>query len=305
MAQHLSSGEKGRESDPRKDSGLDLAKGKERWNAIRHALGSRMKALEVLAVLEGAKKAARTLCNEEKTRETRSFLESLGLIVETSDFKLILEPSVSSSFTEKSQTAPLQDSRNGHVVLYVSLKNTDAEQSKHCEMTQNHTLLGELLGYPSCCCAFFEKHFSSSHTDLTIDTLEGSSGFEFPFLLNIAARHVDASLLSHFPCSFSCERSLELAKKLLAVAKNHGQEDVFYLCLQTAVVYSEKEGVIFLQHPVKNGNIVSYSTTTSTAQGKLSYLLSDHNRITILGKHSFVAGDDKVESKDSGVMLFS
>lgn len=292
-------------SAPSRDISPEMAFAREKWDGLRHRLGSRLKTLEVLAVLEGAKGLARILCKEDSVQETLQQVHSLGLSVVSSDFKLILEPSSSTPFTETSITADLHDSRSGHIVLYVSKNEKQAELGKHFEMKQDHSALGTLLGYPSCCCIFFEKHFSRKHTDLTFDTLETSEGFEFSFLTNIAARHIDVSLLSHFPCSFSCKNSIEIAKKLLAIAKAYGQEDVFHLCLQTAIVYSEDEGIIFLQHPIKNGNTVSYSNATCTKEGKLFYLLNNSNRMTITDKHSFLVGEDSVSGKHIGVMLFA
>ena len=47
----------------------------------------------------------------------------------------------------------------------------------------NHKLLGKVLGYPECCCEFFENHFNEKNTDLTLSALENSDGIEFPFTL--------------------------------------------------------------------------------------------------------------------------
>ena len=48
-----------------------------------------------------------------------------------------------------------------------------------------------------------------------LPALEASKGIRYPFYTNICKRHVDLTLLSHFPCSFNCEKSIEQAKKHL------------------------------------------------------------------------------------------
>ena len=49
----------------------------------------------------------------------------------------------------------------------------------------------------------FQKNFDEKNIDLTLKVLKNSGGFEFSFYNNIAARHFDVALLSHFPVFFS------------------------------------------------------------------------------------------------------
>ncbi len=280
--------------------------GKEQlWKGMRQVLGSRMKTLEILSVLEGIKPVARVLCQEEDAQATQNLLASHGLSLASADFKALLESPSGTAFAEKASQTSLNDARKGHLVLYISKDPAKTEMAKGHEASQNHKELGALLGYPACCTVFFERHFSSKHADITLDIVEASEGWEFPLYTNIAARHVDASLLSHFPHEFSCRESVEHGKRLMELARKYGQEDAYYLCMQTAVVYTEKEGVVYLQHPVKNGNMISYSNATPTMKGKLYYLLNEEKRITVHDKHSFQVGEHRIEGKNIGVMLFS
>src|SRR3989338_10800466 len=92
------------------------------------------------------------------------------------------------------------------------------------ETEDRHKELGLLLGYPMCCCEFFEENFNEKVTDLTLKILENSNGYEFPFYANMAARHFDVSLLSHFPHDFQCKPSMEIAKNNLRVIKNYSEQ---------------------------------------------------------------------------------
>ncbi len=278
---------------------------KKLWEQLQQKLGSRMKTLEVLAVLEGEKSVARILCREEDVCATRTLLMAQGLSLSSANFKVVLERPSASAFADKASRAPFHDPARGSWIFYASKEMSQALQAKKYEENQDHASLGMLLGYPPCCTAFFQNHFSPEHADLTLDILDASEGFEFPFFTNIVARHVDASLLSHFPHSFSCEPSIAYAKRMLEIARTYAQEDVFYLCMQTAVVYTPKEGIFFLQHPIKSSNVISYSGVTGTVQGKLYYLLNEEKRITAIDKHSFQAGEHLIGGKDFGVMLFS
>jgi hypothetical protein len=275
-------------------------------NELRKALGGFMKAAEVLYVVEGVKPVSRILCHEENAREIEELLRHHHLAVEKADMKLLLKSSPSTSYIDASIAAELGDMRKGHSILYISKEPTLAKLAKQCEIKQQHLELGRLLGYPECCCLFFWSHFSPARTDLTLNVLEHSEGWEFPYWTNIAARHLDSALLSHFPHSFQCPHSIALGKKYLEVAQKHfPQHEKIIDVLKSAVVYTEKEGIVFLKNPVREKDVITYDAAVSTMQSKLHYLLDEEKKITVLGKHTFKAGSHTIEGTDKGVMLFS
>ena len=166
--------------------------------------------------------------------------------------------------------------------------------------------LGTILGYPKCCCEFFEKNFSEENSDLTLKILSSSSGFKFPFYNNIAARHFDVLLLSHFPHSFRCKPSTEIAKNNLDMLRNHSVQlaETFSNILKSAVIYTMDEGIFLLRKHEMSGNEMIYGDVVSTAKSKLYFLVSSNNEIRIIGKNNFFVNGVGISGEKFGVMVF-
>ncbi len=268
-------------------------------------LGSRIKLLEILAVREGIKPAARILCPEQKLGDAAAFLGGQGLAIEESAFKVIKEPSPS-GYSERSIRVGRYDARKGHVCLYLSQRPGTAADARSFEEHNDHENFGKALGYPPCCRQFFSKQFSWDNVDLTLDALEQSEGSLFPFHTNIAARHLDASLLSHFPCSFHCGESLAMAKKNFSLLESHapGMAAEFIPLLRTGVLYTRQQGIIFLKGCRQEGPIVHFAEALASAPTKLYYFLGQEKQLKVEERNKVVIGSEVIGGKDVGVMLF-
>ncbi len=267
-------------------------------------LGSRIKVMEVLGVCERIKPSARLLCKEGKLSSTLSFLKHNGLIAFQSNFKVLKDHS-QGIYVDRSLKVESDDARLGYVVLYVSLDVEPAREAKSLEKRQKHAELGMVLGYPKCCCEFFEEKYDKFNTDLTLDTLKNSQGFEFPFHTNIAARHFDAALLSHFPCSFSCKQSIAIGKRNVEMMGKYAPQIAAEMIamLKSPIVYTNKGVFIFRDHK-QDGNKISFKGILPTSNSKLSYYLSEEKKFTIINKNKIIIGKETIEGGDSGVMVF-
>ena len=280
---------------------------KVQFAALQVLLGSFMKALEVMCVVQNIKPVARILCHQPQASTIRKALSDLGLQAARAGYKLLLEHG-SSSYVDKATRVSLDHPSVGHEILYIAKSSALANQAQEKEHHQQHVELGLLLGYPLCCAEFFAKKFSEHHTDLTLDMFEASPGYEFPYEMNIAARHMDMALLSHFPHSFFCEPSQEQALKRLELLKENMPKAMVHLnsILKSAVIYTEQEGVHVLIDPKKKiiGKDISieYKEVLSTLNNKLHYALSEQSKITIKGKASIGVGELVLDKK--AIMLF-
>jgi len=264
------------------------------------------KSLEVLYVLEGSKPCARILVPEEELEKAADFLDESRLDYSVSDFKVLKQALHSEFYSDKSIKIGKNDSRKGHLFVYISKTKNFAEKAKIAEEKNNHFELGLILGYPKCCCDFFEKNFDENNTDLTLKILRYSNGFEFPFQMNIAARHFDVSLLSHFPHSFNCEPSIEIAKNSLKIIEKHSKQlaVMFSGILQSTVVYTMEEGIFILKNYEKTNDEIIYSNVLSTAKSKLYFLLNSNNKLKIINKNKFIVNDVNIRGDKFGVMVF-
>ncbi len=265
------------------------------------------KSLEVLYVIEGIKPCARILVFEDELDKVINFLNENKINAVISDFKVLKQTTQSEFYSDKSVKIPKNGVRKGYLLVYLSKTKETAEKAKLEEEKNNHKAFGLLLGYPKCCCEFFEKNFDEKNTDLTLKTLQNSDGYEFPFYNNIAARHFDTSLLSHFPHSFECNPSIEIAKNNLKTIQKYSKQlaEMFAGILQCVVIYTMEEGIFLLRRYEKVGDKIIYGDVLTTTKSKLYYLLSSSKELEIVGKNNFVVGDVNIDGNDNGVMVFS
>lgn len=273
---------------------------------LQQVFHSIIKSLEVLYVIEGSKPSARILVSEDESGKVLDFLNENKLDASVSNFKVVKQTAQSEFYSDKSIKIPRNSPLKGYFFAYISRSKETAEKAKIAEDNNNHKELGLLLGYPECCCEFFEKNFNEKNTDLTLKTLENSEGFEFSFLNNIAARHFDVSLLSHFPHSFECKPSIEIAKNNLRVINKHSKQlaALFSGILQSVVVYTMEEGIHLLRKYEKIGDEIIYGDILTTTKNKLYYLLSSNRKLKIIDKNNFVVIDTNIKGHGYGVMVF-
>lgn len=272
---------------------------------LQQTFHSVIKSLEVLYVIEGNKPCARILVFEDYLEKIIGFLRENQLFFVLSDFK-VLKQNQSEFYSDKSIRIQKNAPEKGHFFVYVSKTKNFAEKAKFLEEGNNHTELGLILGYPKCCCDFFEKIFDEENTDLTLKILDNSQGYEFPFYNNVAARHFDIALLSHFPHSFSCGPSIEIAKTNLRIIKKFSGKtaEFFSDILQSIVIYTMSEGIFLLRKHEKINSEIIYRDVLTTTKGKLYYLLSSNKKIEIIDKNNFDVGDVNIKGNDYGILVF-
>ncbi|MBI3035350.1 hypothetical protein HYY71_03430 [Candidatus Woesearchaeota archaeon] len=274
---------------------------------LQQTFHSIIKSLEVLYVIEGIKPCARILVFEDELNKVNDFLNEKNIFTAVSDFKALKHAAQSEFYSDKSVKIPKNDARKGYFFIYLSRNKETAEKAKLMEAKSNHLELGLLLGYPKCCCEFFQRNFNENNADLTLKALENSNGCEFPFYTNIAARHFDVSLLSHFPHSLGCMPSIEIAKNNLKMMQKHAEQvaGMFSGILKSAVIYTMEEGVFLLRKHEKVDNGLMYGDVLTTTKSKLYYLLSSNKKLGILGKNDFVVSDVYIKGHQYGVMVFT
>ncbi len=115
------------------------------------------------------------------------------------------------------------------------------------------SVVGEVLGFPPCCRAFFEANWPKAAAerqgDLAPLVLEATrtAGAEGPhdWRLNLFARYFGAEILSHFPCRCDCAASLAQAQRLEAGLRLLDPERAARTrsLMRGLVLYSERGGV--------------------------------------------------------------
>ena len=273
-------------------------------NDLKETFHSTIKALEIFYVLNDVKPVARILVHDHHKENIENKLIQLKLIYLFSDFKIKKEDAAGYSDKGVISQDPKEE---GYGFCYIGKQQEKIKEVKHLEKDQHHKALGIALGYPECCCEFFQNNFeeqSKKSNDYTLLTLNNSEGSKFPFQNNIAARHFDHTLLSHFPCNFNCKPSLEMANKNLELIKK--QDPVLANEIETAlkntIIYSESQGVTMLKNPLQEGNKLYYKGIQGTQNNQLYHMLKMSDFIEIIHKNKITISG--LEIKNIGVMIF-
>ncbi len=164
---------------------------------------SRMKAQELLLLLNDIKPLLRHGYYEHEFPKIEQFCQQYSLHLVKSPFKVLLDDN--NQFTNRGLRLPGSDPRPGLFFIYISKDEKTAHLALLSELQNNHHQLGELLDYPKCCIQFFINQFNDQQ----------NSNPQHPPTnpwTNLTKRQQDYCLLSHFPCSSDCKKSITLAK---------------------------------------------------------------------------------------------
>lgn len=184
---------------------------------LKGVFGSTSKALEIFYLNYNLKPVVRQGFYDTEISRIKEFCKRNNFAYEVAPYKVILADK-DKKYSNKGFKARVDDPRKGMFFVYISKDERKATEARIYEMKDNYKELGLILGYPECCVDFFCKHEperSKLDNNYVVPALKNSQGYRFPFYTNIFRRKEDYVLLSHFPCSFKCERSIEIAKKRL------------------------------------------------------------------------------------------
>lgn len=151
---------------------------------------------------------------EDELNNVEAFCKQNELFVVKSPYKVILIDN-EKKFSNKGISVKVDDPRLGFVFVYISKDELLANKAAYFEIMQDHFNLGLILGYPKCCCMFFQKNSSirsKLDNDYEIPVLNNSQKEKYSFYTNIFVRQKDFCLISHFPCKLDCEESVQNGK---------------------------------------------------------------------------------------------
>ena len=167
---------------------------------LLNLVGSRMKAQEFLFLIKDKRRVIRQGYYDTEIKLIVVLCNELGLHVVKSTFAVRLKEN---GFANKGER-----SSEGMCFYYISKNQNQAICARDAESADNHAKLGELLGYPQCCITYFNGIFSPQNTN----PQHSPNRWE----TNITLRPKDWCILSHFPCTNDCQKSIVLANNFFA-----------------------------------------------------------------------------------------
>ena len=224
--------------------------GKTRTGKIREIqkyTDSLTKALDIFYVLKGVKKVARIIV-KGGDKNIIDFFEKNNLKFVYSNFKIVKKVDKNRFYADLGCRVAAENKKEGDFLLYISNDKDFAIKARDAEDSNNHKILGRYMDYPECCVDFFMKYLEdSTNLDYTPLTFLNSNGINFSYLINNCLRGYDYSIISHFPCSFQCEKSIILAKKYLDLinADDENLRNHLVISLKKPIIYSPGLGVYY------------------------------------------------------------
>ena len=192
------------------------------YGKILDIFNSKLKVDEILYLLENQKIAVRQLFFENELAKVLKFCKENNLYSVESKFKIVFVDQ-NEKFSNKGEKIKRNDKREGAIVLYISKIEKQAYLAALAEAENNNELLGEILGYPDCCIDYFNQNFSfeNSNPELNEKNIEKYNCDSW--LIRSSKRNEDMALISHFPCSWDCNKSLEIAEERLLIMEKYNQ----------------------------------------------------------------------------------
>ncbi|OIO65598.1 hypothetical protein COY28_05370 [Candidatus Woesearchaeota archaeon CG_4_10_14_0_2_um_filter_57_5] len=185
------------------------------WMALARDFGSRIRAVEFLLVASRAKPGLRFALRAEQLDHAKHSAKTYGLCWDVSDFGITLADQTSGKGEGHYSNKGVMSARPGALRFFYCAPDAAAVGTlKAAEAARDSLRFGTLLGYPECCCQFFqahEKELAACDNDFT-SLVAVPSGASFPWWMNIYAKGHDACVLSHFPCSLGCGESHRFAE---------------------------------------------------------------------------------------------
>jgi len=128
----------------------------------------------------------------------------------------------------------------------------------------DHRTIGKLLGYPECCIDFFVDNWSKVSIDPMYEIATNSEGATIndnrvelsvhPFT-NQMLRYFGLRITPHLPCSFTCERTIELGKTWFEIMKEKDRTVANWLLdlLSMETEWNCYKGISIVDTPIFKG----------------------------------------------------
>jgi len=208
-------------------------------------------ALEVIAMEEGLKPAARVSLDLERTKTLAGFCRGRGLTLEQASFRHRFGPNEAGLREDSS------DPRARLVYCYLAPEKAAAKAVRDADAAGDDDALGEALGYPACCRRFYARNVTAGHhPDLAMAAYNEGPADTYPFELNTLSTYI-TGLVFHQPHTYTCAPSLRMARDLMAALRR--SEPLLATAVEHAlrchVVYASPASRISLWGRRKGGRI--------------------------------------------------
>ncbi|UGY02539.1 hypothetical protein [Bradyrhizobium quebecense] len=227
---------------------------KDRWNPVFEQVRCLWQRLELATVETGRRQAGLTCVRSDELSSYKAKAATHGL-----DLKPL------HSFDTNGYVSDLNGWNAGTGFRMCAVGAPRAvEEASDAYRSGSTAVLGRLLGYPSCCIAFFEEVWDRQRwidTTWPMAARIWSDAPQTTSIVELRARPENNMLLRwlgirpvfHLPCSLECDATYQVANEIKRVAKVIGEQsalDNLYEILSWPVQWSALHGIAEIETPV-------------------------------------------------------
>ena len=209
---------------------------KQRWEKPIQACTQMVQELELLSVEHDHRPCAWQTMNRASLPEFARNCAERGMVV--------LPVKFVGSFGGFIHYTPSGD-ESVYCIISKSLKN--ALRFRDCFEKGDHVGQGEMLGFPSCCCSFFEQNWKAGYFDPIWQI--GDRDNPHP-LSNPLLRYVGLRVGFHIPHSFNCQYTVAAAIERLSLAKDKGVVKILESLLSMPMSWDAYKGQAIIKTPI-------------------------------------------------------
>lgn len=190
---------------------------REYWKPLFDRLNALRDTVEWAALLEGVRPAIYQYVSPEQLLQKTAEMAKYGLTVVP-----IAQMNRIDSYTSGTGNAPFDPSKPWDYRILIARAEVVPLILQTPNLVENDAVLGEVLGYPKCCRDFFLRTWGAGQVDTTWDQYAETGNANGPVEANILWRWMGVRWVSHLPCSFQCEATVEVGRRTREAVIKHG-----------------------------------------------------------------------------------
>lgn len=218
------------------------AKAREAWEQSIKDCANLVSELELLSVAEGQRQCGWQSIGIQQLPSFEKRCAELGLVT------LVVRYSQSfQGFAHKFQPAG-NINNNTNVPVIFARKLKDALNFRNAYEAGNHDAQGEFLGFPDCCRRFFDRVWPDYYDPIW----QIKDKDKFHCYSNPLLRYIGLRISFHIPCSFHCDKTIELALQRMRLAReiNADLAKLLEALLSMPVEWDCLHGIAIIRTPI-------------------------------------------------------
>ena len=169
------------------------------------------------------------------------------------------------------------------------------------------TRFGELLGYPDCCIEHATANMQPGLDEVIPEKVTHVG--PYPFYTNRFLRLTGITLLSHFPCHYGCDTSIETGRRRYELLKQYQPEEAatYKDALQSFVIYHDTRGVLYASDYTRDGDTVQhdgFEIGNSRTDEAFLDTVNATDEVVVNGPNSVTVSDETIADSETAVAFF-